>query len=75
MHHLSETLLDNFSSVQLRCKIIMTSTRKIINMYKHAQYMSQNQYEQTNFNSNLMSQSYSVFKIMISEIGKLSKTL
>ena len=68
MHHLSETLLDNFSSVQL-------STRKIINMYIHAQYMSQNQYEQTDFNSNLMSQSYSVFKIMISEIGKLSKTL
>ena len=68
MHHLSETLLDNFSSVQL-------STRKIINMYIHAQYMSQNQYEQTDFNSNLMSQSYSVFKFMISEIGKLSKTL
>ena len=68
MHHLLETLLDNFSSVQL-------STRKIINMYIHAQYMSQNQYEQTDFNSNLMSQSYSVFKIMISEIGKLSKTL
>ena len=68
MHHLSETLLDNFSSVQL-------STRKIINMYIHAQYMSQNQYEQTDFNSNLISQSYSLFKIMISEIGKLSKTL
>ena len=53
----------------------MTSTRKIINMYIHAQYMSQNQYEQTDFYSNFMSQSYSVFKIMISEIGKLSKTL
>ena len=44
-------------------------------MYIHAQYMSQNQYEQTDFNSNLISQSYSLFKIMISEIGKLSKTL
>lgn len=44
-------------------------------MYIYAQYMSQNQYEQTDFNSNLMSQSYSVSKIMISEIGKLSKTL
>lgn len=75
MHHLSETLLDNFSSVLLRCKIIMTSTWKIINIYIHARYMSQNQYEQTDFNSNLMSQSYSVFKIIISEIGKLSKTL